>query len=185
MADDSDDDHKPEGGDDGLLASPSPSPTKLDVSNFQCPHPDCGRSYASKHGLDNHNRVHFTDNEKPFACPHPGCLSRYTNKRGVTRHFNLKHKDNSDWFNCPTAECDSSFFDERQLKLHQREHGLYRCTARHCAYEYTTEQELYDHREVIVHHNFSQTQTHLITNMTRSVTIQRLIYMKIVLANDH
>ncbi|TGO35962.1 hypothetical protein BHYA_0139g00080 [Botrytis hyacinthi] len=147
MADDSNGDHKPEGEDDGLLASPSPSPTKLDVSNFQCPHPDCGRSYASKHGLDNHSRVHFTDNEKPFACPHPGCLSRYTNKRGVTRHFNLKHKDKSDWFNCPTAECDSSFFDERQLKLHQREHGLFRCTARHCAYEYTTEQELYDHRE--------------------------------------
>ncbi|KAF7879834.1 uncharacterized protein EAF02_008004 [Botrytis sinoallii] len=147
MADDSNDDHKTEGEDDGLLASSLPSPTKLDVSNFQCPHPDCGRSYASKHGLDNHNRVHFTDNEKPFACPHPGCLSRYTNKRGVTRHFNLKHKDKSDWFNCPTAECDSSFFDERQLKLHQREHGLFRCTARHCAYEYTTEQELYDHRE--------------------------------------
>ncbi|KAF5874216.1 putative transcription factor c2h2 protein [Botrytis fragariae] len=138
MADDSNDDHKSEGEDDGLLASPSPSPTKLDVSNFQCPHPGCGRSYASKHGLDNHNRVHFTDNEKPFACPHPGCLSRYTNKRGVTRHFNLKHKDKSDWFNCPTAE---------QLKLHQREHGVFRCTARHCAYEYTTEQELYDHRE--------------------------------------
>ncbi|TGO62502.1 hypothetical protein BCON_0019g00380 [Botryotinia convoluta] len=147
MADDTNDDHKSEGEDDGFLASPSPSPTKLNVSNFQCSHPDCGKSYASKHGLDNHNRVHFTDNEKPFACPHPGCLSRYTNKRGVTRHFNLKHKDKSDWFNCPTAECDSSFFDERQLKLHQREHGLFRCTARHCAYEYTTEQELYDHRE--------------------------------------
>ncbi|TGO09971.1 hypothetical protein BTUL_0148g00050 [Botrytis tulipae] len=147
MAEDLNDDHKPEGEDDGLLASPSPSPTKLDVSNFQCLHPDCGRFYASKHGLDNHNRAHLTDNEKPFACPHPGCLSRYTNKRGVTRHFNLKHKDKSDWFNCPTAECDSSFFDERQLKLHQREHGLFRCTARHCAYEYTTEQELYDHRE--------------------------------------
>ncbi|TGO26038.1 hypothetical protein BPAE_0067g00100 [Botrytis paeoniae] len=147
MAEDLHDDHKSEGGNDGLLASPSQSPTKLDVSNFQCPHPGCGRSYASKHGLDNHNRVHFTDNEKPFACPHSGCLSRYTNKRGVTRHFNLKHKDKSDWFNCPTAECDSSFFDERQLKLHQREHGDFRCTARHCAYEYTTEQELYDHRE--------------------------------------
>ncbi|KAF7900683.1 uncharacterized protein EAF01_007985 [Botrytis porri] len=147
MADDSNDDHKSEREGDGLLASVSPSPTNLDVSNFQCSHPDCGKSYASKHGLDNHSRVHFTDNEKPFACPHPGCLSRYTNKRGVTRHFNLKHKDKSDWFNCPTAECDSSFFDERQLKLHQREHGVFRCTARHCAYEYTTEQELYEHRE--------------------------------------
>ncbi|KAF7956952.1 hypothetical protein EAE96_004275 [Botrytis aclada] len=113
MAEDSNDDHKAEGEDDGLLASTSLSPTKLE----------------------------------PFACPHPGCLSRYTNKRGVDRHFNLKHKDKSDWFNCPTAECDSSFFDERQLKLHQREHGVFRCTARHCAYEYPTEQELYDHRE--------------------------------------
>ncbi|KAK6606448.1 zinc finger protein 2 [Botrytis cinerea] len=148
MAENANDDHAIEGNSDSFLASLSPSPTtKPDVSYFHCQHPDCGRSYASKHGLDNHNKVHFTDNEKPFICPHPGCLSRYTNKRGVTRHFNSKHRDKSGWFNCPTVDCNSSFFEERGLKLHQREHGVFRCTAKHCAYEYSTEQELYDHRE--------------------------------------
>ncbi|KAJ8071900.1 hypothetical protein OCU04_002207 [Sclerotinia nivalis] len=128
-------------------SSPSPTPTTADDNDHRCAHPGCDRSFASKAGRDNHFRIHLTDADKPFICPHPGCDMRYTGKRGADRHYNLKHTDRSNWFNCPAAECDASFSEERQLKLHQVEHGVFRCTAIRCVYECDSEQELYNHRE--------------------------------------
>ncbi|KAF7863106.1 hypothetical protein EAF04_007189 [Stromatinia cepivora] len=128
-------------------SSPSPTPTTPDDNDHQCTHSGCGKSFASKAGRDNHFRIHLTDADKPFICPHPGCDMRYTGKRGADRHYNLKHTDQSNWFSCPAAGCAASFSEERQLKLHQVEHGVFRCTATRCVYECDSEQELYNHRE--------------------------------------
>lgn len=128
--------------------SRSTSALDPDDDDHQCEHPGCGKSYATRQGLVNHSKIHLTAAEKPFACDHPGCNKRYVSKVGVTRHYKGTHTDQSDWFHCPATECDASFFLERQLKLHQVEHGVYRCTASRCVYEFTSEQELYAHREV-------------------------------------
>lgn len=161
---------------------PSSTSTTPDDNDHLCPHPGCHKSFASKTGLDNHFRVHLTDSDKPFIYPHPGCDMRYTGKRAVDRHYNLKHTDQSNWLNCPAEECDASFPEERQLKLHQVEHGVFRCTATRCVYECDSEQELYNHREVS---ELSESSICGSANTSCSGIILNLTFTKAVLVRRH
>ncbi|KXS12243.1 hypothetical protein M427DRAFT_91562, partial [Gonapodya prolifera JEL478] len=52
---------------------------------FQCTAPGCSWSFARKHNLINHMRLHDVDREA-IVCAHPGCGKQFSRKYDLVRH---------------------------------------------------------------------------------------------------
>lgn len=57
---------------------------------FQCPYENCGKSYKRKDALDYHKRTHT--GETRYECPFPGCGQKFATSRSLKQH-KMKHEE--------------------------------------------------------------------------------------------
>jgi hypothetical protein len=69
------------------LAPPKPARKSKTTAPFQCPYPDCPKTFTRQYNLKSHLRTH-TD-ERPFVCGFQGCTRAFARQHDRKRHYNL------------------------------------------------------------------------------------------------
>jgi hypothetical protein len=82
----------------------------------KCHHPECGRTYASKHNLTEHLLWH--QRSETLVCKWPGCGKLLSNLSNLREHVKI-HKGDKPY---PCEVCNKRFYNRWKLQRHSRIH---------------------------------------------------------------
>ena len=111
---------------------------------FQCH--QCGKHYASRSGLIEHEAKH--DDKKKYACPESGCNATFGRMTQMQGHINHVHRHHVP-YECANDKCQRKFAHKQSCLQHQRHCGIsasIECGFEGCKREFATISARKEHR---------------------------------------
>jgi hypothetical protein len=114
------------------------------MPRFECPHPNCGKSYSQRGHLTVHQRS--AHQGQRYECPHANCGKRYTQPGHLALHERSAHQ--GEWCKCPHPGCAKAYTQRSHLALHERtthQGERHECSYPNCSKTYTNRSNLATH----------------------------------------
>jgi len=116
------------------------------VKNCKCN--VCGKAFAKKYTLIQHQRIH--NNERSHKCPIEGCGRDFVQRANLSQH--MRYHTGEKPYICDEPHCNAAYYQLANLKSHLKaKHGRdapRKCRIRGCGKGFVTVEELNEHLRV-------------------------------------